>query len=403
MKNGSCDVFSAMNTCQPITRGVPDMTNKEIRFYILSVYLLCTVLSGLADDPHEWPDNYPVQLVSVGWHDTYDTLFVPQPEGWLGADAAHSIVLDEHRTLWLFGDTFLGKTEDGIRRSQGPHINNCIAIEDRSETIPGRIEYHWRMEGDSQMAFFPPQPDMPGKYYWPTSGLIAADRLLLFCFAMDANELTWWVAGTVMIAIDNYTETPDSWTCRYYDLGVGTSSFGIHSAMMLWEDYIYFLGYQDVSAGRAAILARAPEKLFAQQPDSNLIQYWSKGLFKERWRKDHEDPVPLFLPGITESDIHYIEEWDLFLATTYDPMQPDIYLTTARLLTGPWTEPVLIYSNPEHVTMTYAARPHPALSDQINELIISYVTSPASLDLSTEGLDSYRPRFLRVILARSGE
>lgn len=348
-----------------------------------------------------WPDDYPIRLDSISVAEDYDQVFTAQPEGWLGSDAAHSIVLSKDRVLWLFGDTFLGSTKNGRRYPEGYHINNCIAIEDLSISNPGKIKYFWGDRHGNRGAFFPPQNDMPGKYYWPTSGLLVNNRLLIFCFAMAANEETWWIDGTVVIAVDNYFDDPYSWNCQYYDLGIGGNTVGIHSAMVLEGEYIYFLGYFDQLDQRQAILARTAAEKFSITPSSKQMEYWSEGSQGNHWSSDLKQPVALFKPGVTETDLQYISEWDLYLATTYDPIKADIFITVANKLTGPWGKPVLLFTNPDHVTMTYAARPHPQLAGVAGEVVISYVTSPTSLDMTKEPLDTYRPRFLKLILERT--
>ncbi|MBU4446691.1 MAG: hypothetical protein L6422_07935 [Candidatus Marinimicrobia bacterium] len=50
--------------------------------------------------------------------------------------------------------------------------------------------------------------------------------------------------------------------------------------------------------------------------------------------------------------------------------------------------------------MTYAAKCHPELSTKPGELIISYVTAPIGVDIENQGMDVYRPRFVRVQLAK---
>ncbi len=104
---------------------------------------------------------------------------------------------------------------------------------------------------------------------------------------------------------------------------------------------------------------------------------------------------------MTETDIQFIKEWDIYTVTTYDPMQPDLFITFSKELTGPWSDPQLIFTNPDHATMTYAARPHPQISTQPGEIIMSYVSSPTSLDIPKETMDTYRPRFLRITLGRN--
>src|ERR1700736_448739 len=49
-----------------------------------------------------------------------------QTEGWTGGDVAQSIPLTPDRTLWLFGDSFIGKIESG-RRVGARMINNAVA------------------------------------------------------------------------------------------------------------------------------------------------------------------------------------------------------------------------------------------------------------------------------------
>ncbi|MCD6384675.1 hypothetical protein J7M23_02755, partial [Candidatus Sumerlaeota bacterium] len=85
--------------------------------------------------------------------------------------------------------------------------------------------------------------------------------------------------------------------------------------------------------------------------------------------------------------------------------------TTAKRLTGPWSKPVCIYEIPEHDAVSfdiisYAVRPHPELSTQPGELIITYATNSwGSITplLTPEGLGIYYPRFIRVQLALNNE
>ena len=64
-------------------------------------------------------------LVSSGFAAETDDFF-PYKQGWLGGDSAYSIPLDSSSTLWLFGDTFVGKTNATDRR-QSVMIHNSIA------------------------------------------------------------------------------------------------------------------------------------------------------------------------------------------------------------------------------------------------------------------------------------
>ncbi len=373
------------------------MSNSTI---IALIYLLLT--SGISAGEKNWPADYPVKLKSLEIFQQYDNLFVGQDSGWLGADAAHSIVLSEDRILWLFGDTFLGNTIAGVRYPEGYHVNNCIAIQDLNQPDSSSISYYWGDSSSSTRAFFPPQPGLPGQYYWPTNGLIVYDQLLIFCFAMAANDQTWWIDGTVVIKIVNYLDDPRDWVCQYFDLKIGDDSTGLHTAIFQEKEYLYFLGFTDQAGERGAFLARTPVVEFLKVSTIDSFEYWVHSQSNKKWSRKFNHPVILFTPGVTESNIQYDQDWGLYFITTYDPMKADILLTVAPALTGPWAKPVHVFTDPQHITMTYAARLHPHLSTRSGELIISYVTSPGSLDLSKESMDTYRPRFLMLELEKTG-
>jgi len=51
--------------------------------------------------------------------------------GWIAADATYSIYLPDGRTLWLFGDTFIGEVEEDNSIAPGVvMIRNSAVIQD---------------------------------------------------------------------------------------------------------------------------------------------------------------------------------------------------------------------------------------------------------------------------------
>src|SRR5438874_2967633 len=52
--------------------------------------------------------------------------------GWTGGDGAWSAPLPDGRTVWLFGDTFLGGVDDaGHRSAAAPMVHNSMVVEGR--------------------------------------------------------------------------------------------------------------------------------------------------------------------------------------------------------------------------------------------------------------------------------
>lgn len=380
------------------------MTSISISKQGLIALLVATCFFNIAKSKcKKWPADYPVKLISVEIDSIYDQLFQANESGWLGADAATSIVLDDKRTLWLFGDTFLGEVVDGKRIPSRYYIYSTIAIQDRTVHPLESIKYYWRNEGGKDIAFFPYQEGTSGKYYWPTQGIRINDKLIVFCMSLNKDWSKNWVAGTVSVVIDNPDDDPMDWNLNYFDMNIGNDHFVLHSAVWQEKPYLYFISLDDLNDNakkRRMILVRAKAKDILSGGGSEVLEYWIKDKKISQWSKTREGSISLFAPGCTETAIQYDEKWKLYYCTTYNPEEPEIYLTVAPRLTGPWSKPVCIYTNPEHKKLTYAAKCHPELSTKPGELIISYVTAPIGVDIENQGMDVYRPRFIRVQLAK---
>ncbi len=349
-----------------------------------------------------FPDDYPVQLASVGIDPVYEDFLEPEPSGWLGSDVAHSIPIDDDTSIWLFADTLLGTVENGARVNGG-FINSSIGIHDRSGAEPGVVSYHW---GAGNTSFFPHQSGTPGSLYWPTQGVYLNGELFVFCYSVLSGFM---LDSTTMIRVANPTDSPSAWTWTASDFGIGGNNFGVHSAVFVEEPYVYFMGFED-TGGRRMILSRMTTADLVGGAMSEALEFWADEGSGEQWSTTAAPPqlVTLFTPGVTETDIQYDETLGRYFVTTYNPFTPQIYLTTAESLTGPWERPVCLYDVPEHGVsfpiISYAVRPHPELSAVPGELVITYATNSfgALGDLYTqEGLDIYYPRFIRVQLEQN--
>ena len=348
------------------------------------------------------PLNYPLQLVSIGVDPVYADMLAPRAAGWIGSDVAHSIPLGNDKILWLFGDTFIGTVTDNKRDLGAAFINNSIAIQDLSSGPPGTVQFYW---GSSNTSFFPHQSGTPGSFYWPTMGTMIGNELFLFCYSVTfgGGGLGFTLANTTLIRVPNPLDSPELWVKNAYDLGIDNSAMGLHSAVIVEESYLYMMGYDGM--GNMA-LARADVQDLLDGGLSEVFEYWVQGSSGPEWGDTPANLVPLFSPSNTETDIHYEPSWDRYIVTTYGVFSPTIYLTTAKDLTGPWSESVCIYDVPEHETVSfdiisYAVRPHPELSTKPGELVISYATNSLGTIaplFTEEGLAIYWPRFIRVQL-----
>ena len=342
-----------------------------------------------------------LELTAVEVHPVYENMLSPQAVGWLGSDVAHSIPLSATQNLWLFADTLLGTVTDGSRDGGGTFINSSIGIQDLTQDPPGNVEFHW---GPGNTSFFPHQPGTTGDYYWPTNGFLYEEELFIYCFSVTGGGLGFSTVGTTLIRVPNPHDPPDEWIRQAVDLGIGDDHQGFHSAVFLEDPYVYLMGFDD-AGGRRMVLARTLIADVVAGATSDAYEFWTEGALGAEWSEDKNDLITLFTPGVTEAGIQYDPALDLYFCTTYNVFGPEIFLSTASELTGPWSEPACVHSVPEHAieiegdVISYAVRPHPELSTQPGEIVLTYATNlfGAFFPLFTKpGYEFYWPRFVRI-------
>ena len=79
----------------------------------------------------------------------------PDRDGWYGADGAYSIKLDEQRTLWLFGDTFVSeepKRKDRV--GMDVLLGTTMAISTCSDKTGFNIQYYLKKKNGKFVCFY---------------------------------------------------------------------------------------------------------------------------------------------------------------------------------------------------------------------------------------------------------
>jgi len=108
-----------------------------------------------------------VSFSGTPWHEA-DRLFRSDPR-WRGSDDAYSIDLGDERTLWLFGDSFIGSA-----RREATFVRNSIALQTGSDPAKATIEFRW---SDGPSSFFADRGDT---WLWPLHGARLNGHLILF-------------------------------------------------------------------------------------------------------------------------------------------------------------------------------------------------------------------------------
>jgi len=69
----------------------------------------CALSPTLAQRPSERCGPAQIQAPAAVPDEAFGQLFVRFGDGWTGGDGTSSVPLPDGRTLWMFGDTFLGQ------------------------------------------------------------------------------------------------------------------------------------------------------------------------------------------------------------------------------------------------------------------------------------------------------
>ena len=104
----------------------------------------------------------------------FDRLFTRFGGGWTGGDGTYSIGLPGGRTLWMFGDTFLGRVHpDRTRPVDTPLINNCFVLQEN-----GSLKTLYGGTPESPRALV--APDNGAGWYWPADGTVEGPVVRVF-------------------------------------------------------------------------------------------------------------------------------------------------------------------------------------------------------------------------------
>jgi Domain of unknown function (DUF4185) len=322
--------------------------------------------------------------------------------GWLGADAAYSIPLQDGRDLWIFGDTLEG-THRIVQEDTPIMVRNSIGVS-TCEAGKWRIRYFIRHDAQGKPAdFFRAQH--PKTWYWALDGFrFGADVwVTLLCVrATDAKSaMGFATCGSDLARISSPGPEPMQWTVDYLPL-VADGAHAYPSATTVVDGRYADLFALDERGGRPLIAARIPLSGL-DAPQQNLEYLAHSGQWKEGF--DPTQARAVMEHGSTELSIRYHAELHRWLAVMFDPspFSSKILLRSAASATGPWSAGQVIYSVPEMQpstpgydknTFCYAGKEHPEFEH--GDLVFTYVCNTFAVQQLATNLNIYFPRAVRM-------
>jgi hypothetical protein len=366
------------------------------------------------------------------WNAVFD-----RTDGWTGADCAGSVDLGDGRTLWLFGDTWIGKIRDGKRQPGATMVNNSIAVHPTDKAAP------WRPPDPRSVQFFWGPNDKDGKpTAWAIPPAVAGDtaadhdwlwcngggvvgvtrdgtgrRLIVFFFRVrrDPHGKGVWnftTVGTSLAVVDNIGDPPERWRPRVIDIP--------HSGRILEErrpkpPLEVFWGMSTTEQGApkdasAVLIFGTRQRGF----ETNLVMAGAPADAIERfadWRffagPRGFDPrtaaaLPLARGLVSEFSVERFEDRgrSIWVLIQSEPLLGKrIFVRTAPRPEGPWSATRPIFSVPEvaknRAYFTYAAKGHASLS-RPGELLVTYLVNSQNFGDLVKDTTIYHPKFLRV-------
>ena len=345
---------------------------------IYGFYLLIFLFFGChKDDPIS--DNTdidkPNEPLIVSRDDYFINMFTRYGDGWTGGDATYSILLPDSRTLWLFGDTFLGTVNaDRTRPSGWRFVRNTFVVQDG-------VNLTTLVNGSAFVS-----PDEAEWWYWPTDGTVHNDTLqvILSAFRSTGGGAFGFEYAAIDLALFKLPEIELISKKRLFT----DPKIAFGSCVMEDTDYIYIYGAEKISSlGKQSNIARA-----AHGDLRNEWEYFNG----TDWVADISQAQGI-VNDVSEQFAVFKDEDKYYLVTQHFLFGCEIYIWESSSPEGPWSNKRTLYCTPEtgENIFTYNAFVHPQFSVD-GDLLISYNVNSFDFSDLLSNADNYRPYFIRV-------
>ncbi|HYW94547.1 MAG TPA: DUF5005 domain-containing protein [Bacteroidales bacterium] len=306
--------------------------------------------------------------------------------GWIAGDATYSISLPNGRTLWLFGDSFIGEVNPDNTIAPGAKmIRNAAVIQDGNSftTLTGG-------SASNPQTFI--QTDHPDStWYWPEHGILENDTLFIFVSKFHESD---GPAGYNFEMIGNDIVMFDYPSMNY--LGISEVPYYFLSQVIYGDrvmqdgDYLYIYGRKEEDPDY-----HIPYPHLARARTGNITGGW-EFFDGSGWSKDPTSSAKINTFQVSQQYAVFKHENRYVLLTQDIWLSSKIWTFTSTTPHGPWQYKTLVYTTPKpyDTQVTYNAYAHPQFDDN-NQLLVSYNSNGDFLKIFGN-VDLYKPRFIRI-------
>ena len=324
---------------------------------------------------------------------TFTEFFARDCCGLTGTDGFYSLLLPDGRTVWIFGDTFLGTVNpDNSRVLRDPvFVRNSIAVQDGDSL---RTLYNL-YEGKDASYFIPEQAYKPDRlaedsiWFWPGDAFMENGKIIFFLSRFyQAEEDMWGIRwdGTYIARVSFPELEVEEIVPLSYPSEIEIH-WG-HSVCDDADDFTYLYG----SGEEHPYVARAPK--------GNILAPW-EFFTGQAWVSDPNLASPIIEDKSSEQ-FSVFKLKDKYVLITQSPgFSKEICSYTSNLsYTGFSEKTVLAVADPpahlpDSNLFTYNALAHPQFISG-EELLVSYCVNSFNPKDLLYNADNYRPVFLRI-------
>ena len=308
--------------------------------------------------------------------------------GWIAADATYSIYLPDGRTLWLFGDTFIGVVnEDNSIVPGSRFIRNSAVIQDGND-----LQTLFRGTRSDPSDFIPTD-HLDSLWYWPEHGIVENDTLRIFVAKFRKNPdgpsgFQFEHAGND-IANFTYPGLEHISNVAIY----ASASNDVLDGDRILEDtsHIYIYGRRNDDPSVNIPYPHVARALKGEVMEQGWEFYTGSG-----WSSDPDatQRINSFQVSQQYSVTRFMGKYILLTQDIWT--SPKIFTFTSETPVGPWKNKKLVYTTPESsgTTWTYNAYAHPQFNSA-GELLVSYNVNGDFASIFNN-VEIYRPRFIRI-------
>jgi len=335
----------------------------------------------------------------------------PYKEGWLGADAAYSIPLAPGQSLWLFGDSLVGKPSARDRKAAN-FVRNSIAVSTCNRANGWQINYYWKNKNRSKpTAFFDTKEEE--YWYWPLDGFLYRGRLYVAISKLKnkPNEevFSFETVGVYLAVVTNLSTTPDQWQAEYLRLSEGSALYPGSTIVLDGEFANLFTVEETTPPEKRSHMILSRLSLAKLDRGEVSFEYFAQD---KSWKPGIRgtDSAVVIETGHSEMSVRYHAEAKQWVAVSGgDFLSNQIMIRTAPALTGPWSEQRAVYEFPEmsknnprrdRDTWCYAVKEHIEFAEA-NRMLVTYACNSFKLEKLFTNTDIYRPQTVLVQLPSS--